>query len=67
MTVITDNSTLFNIIIRNAHTTEIRFMIDIKVAKETYNEEIVDDIICMSQSYNLVNAMTKIANQLQIN
>lgn len=42
--VLTDSETLFNEIIRNASTTEKRLMIDMKAAREAYNNSIIDDI-----------------------
>lgn len=40
--ILTDRENLFNVIIRNASATEQRLMIDIKAAREAYNEGTID-------------------------
>lgn len=42
-TILTDSATLFNFLIRNTATAEKCLMIDIKAARESYNEKIIDD------------------------
>lgn len=59
ITIVTDSATLFNVMIKNAPTTEMRKMIDIKAAREAHNEDIIDDIIWKRRKYNVAEAMTK--------
>lgn len=59
MQVLTDSETLFNFIISNVPTTEKRLMIDVKAAREAYNEGIIDDVIWILRKYNLADAMKK--------
>ena len=57
--ILTDTETLFNVMIKNANTTEKRLMIDIKAAREAYNEGIIEDIVWIRRQFNLAHAMTK--------
>lgn len=57
--ILTDSERLFSVIICSGQTTEKRLMIDIKAAREAYNEVIGDNIIWIRRNYNLVDAMTK--------
>ena len=57
--ILTDSATLFNVMVRNASTTEKRLMIDIKAAREAYNEDIIDSVTWIRRQYNLADAMTK--------
>lgn len=57
--LLTDSETLFNVVIRNASTTERRLMIDIKAAREAYNEGTINDVVWIRRDYNLADAMTK--------
>ena len=57
--ILTDSETLFNVVIKNASTKEKRLMIDIKAARQAYNEGIISDIIWARRDYNLGDAMTK--------
>lgn len=57
-----DNETLFNLIIRSGPSTENRLIVDIKAAREAYNEVIIDDIIRIRRNYNLADAITKCYN-----
>lgn len=58
-TVLTDSASLFNVMIRNEPITEKRLMIYSKEEREAYDEEIIDDIISITRTYNLAHAMTK--------
>lgn len=55
--MLTDSETSFNVIIRNVPTTEKRLMINIKAAREAYNEGIVENIIWIRRNYNLSDAL----------
>lgn len=37
-------------------------MIEVVSAREAYNDEIIDDIICIRRKDNLVDSMTKVEN-----
>lgn len=50
---------LFNVIIRTASPTEKRLIIDEKVAREAYNDVIVDDIILLGRNYNVSDVIKK--------
>lgn len=57
--ILTDSTTLFNLMIRNASTTEKRLMIDIKATTEAYNNDNIDSMIWIRRKFNLVDAMAK--------
>ena len=57
--ILTDSDTLFKVVIRNAATTEKRLMIDVKAAREAYNQGIIEDVMWIRRDYNLADAMTK--------
>lgn len=57
--IITDSETLFDDIILNTSTIERRLMIDIKAAREAYNEVIINDLIWIRMDYNLADTMKK--------
>lgn len=58
---LTDSKILFSVIIRNASSTEKRLIIDVKAAREAYNDGIIDDIIWIRRKYNPGGAMAKAA------
>ena len=64
--LLTDSETVFKVVIRNASTTERRLMIDIKAAREAYNEGTINDVIWIRRDYNLADAMTKYKIQPQL-
>lgn len=43
--ILIDRETLFNIIIRNSTTTELRIIKDLKAAREDCNEFVIDDVL----------------------
>lgn len=57
--LLSHSATLFNVMTRNAPTTENRFMVGIKAAQEAYNNEITDGIIWIRRTFNLADAMAK--------
>lgn len=59
--VLTVIKTLFNVIIRNGSTTRMRLIIDVKAAREAYDDGIIDDVICIRRNFNLADLMTKTA------
>lgn len=61
MQELTDSKTLFNLIVRNASTTETMLMIDFQATGEAYNDDIIYYIILFKVNYNLAVAMTRAA------
>lgn len=59
MKILNDSEKLVNVAIMNASTRDRRLMVDIKAARDAYNEGIVNDIIWIRLEYNLSDAMTK--------
>lgn len=57
--LLTDNETVFNFIIRSASTTKRRLMINIKAARQAYNEVTINDLIWIKRYYNLEDDMKK--------
>lgn len=57
--ILTDSEKLFNVIIRNAPTTERRIIIEEKAAGEAYKDGIIDDVIWIRRKYDLANFVTK--------
>lgn len=56
--MLTDSDALFNVIIRNSHTTEKRLMIEIN----DYNEKIIAYVIWIRGKDNLSDVMTKLTS-----
>lgn len=50
---------LFNVMIRNASTTEKRLMRHVKAAREAYNGGIIDDILWIYEKFQQEDEMTK--------
>lgn len=58
ITIPTDGTTLFNVLIRTNSTTEKCLLIDLNAAIETYNDGIIDDIIWIHRKCNLAGTIT---------
>ena len=56
---LTDSEALFNVMIKNANTTEKRLMIDIKAAREAFNDGIIEHIVWIRRQFNLADSVTK--------
>lgn len=59
ITFLSDSAKIFDIKIINARTTENCVMVDIKAGRESYNGDIIDDIIWIRWNFNLDDAMAK--------
>lgn len=64
--LLVDSETLFSVLIRNASSTKKRLLMDVKAAREMYNNGLIDDVIWRRREYNLADAKTKDAILLEL-
>lgn len=56
---LTDREKVFNVNVGNKSSTGKRFIIDFRETIEIYNDDIIDDIICIGKKFNLAYSTTK--------